>query len=177
MSPRRVGHEKTPHPQPDLSGTGEGNMSNSSGQVRSDHDMTEAAPRGSELSKRAGRRLIQRAFVLAGRNRGLRQHLRHEDLTTLWVIEDWDFRWTVNLHRGALEFERRPAKRPDLTVTWHTADAFFQCIERSALAAGAFEASGPPGLQRTWEPVYRAFSAALREVLQNPVDENGDPLV
>lgn len=129
------------------------------------------------FSKRAGRRLIQRAFVLAGRDRKLRQHLRHERLTTLWVIEDWDFAWTVILDRGALTFERRPARRPDFTVTWQTADVFFAGVEGSTLASEGFQCSGPTALQRTWEPVYRAFAESLRGVLRNPVDENGDPLL
>jgi len=76
-------------------------------------------------SKRAARRIIQRAFVLTGRDRQLRQHIREIRLTTLWILEDWDLVWTVNIDRGRIEFERRPAKHPDLTLSWQTAEEFF----------------------------------------------------
>ena len=76
-------------------------------------------------SKRAARRILQRAFVLTGRDKPLRQHIREVQFTTLWVLEDWDLAWTVIIDRGKIEFERRPAKHPDLTFTWPTAEEFF----------------------------------------------------
>jgi hypothetical protein len=142
------------------------------------------------LSKRAARRLIQRAFVLAGRARNVRQHIREAHLTILWILEDWDLEWTLVLDRGRLEFERRPAKRPDLTLKWPLAEAFFRDTEEASRAKGwptalpdpasvetGFEFDGDLSLRKVLEPVYFAFCAALREVMTNPVDENGDPLL
>jgi len=82
-------------------------------------------------SKRAARRILQRAFVLTGRDRQLRQHIREARLTTLWVLEDWDLVWTVIIDRGKIEFDRRPAKHPDLTFNWETANEFFYCASLS----------------------------------------------
>jgi hypothetical protein len=142
------------------------------------------------LSKRAARRLIQRAFVLAGRDRVVRQHIREANLSTRWVLEDWDLEWTLILDRGKLDFERRPAKRADLVLTWSSASAFFREVQNATRSRGGLAASaGQDGQAPTTklngdirfvkilEPVYFSFCAALREVLANPVDENGDPLV
>jgi len=142
------------------------------------------------LSKRAARRLIQRAFVLAGRDRVVRQHIREAQLTTLWVLEDWHLQWTLVLHHGKFNFERRRAKNPDLILTWKTATAFFTDAQAASRArpwvsaagnetgaASAIQLNGDPSQQRVLEPVYYAFCAALREVLAKPVDENGDPLL
>jgi hypothetical protein len=97
--------------------------------------IIENGPRSNESSlppsKRAARRLIQRALVLTGRDKQLRQHLREARLTTLWILEDWDLVWTVIIDRGKIEFERRPAKHPDLTLTWQTANEFFSYASRS----------------------------------------------
>ena len=82
-------------------------------------------------SKRAARRILQRAFVLTGRDRPLRQHIREAHLTTLWIVEDWDLVWTVTIDRGKVEFERRPAKHPDLTLSWPTAREFFSSASLS----------------------------------------------
>jgi hypothetical protein len=131
----------------------------------------------SSLSKRAARRMIQRAFVLAGRNRIARQHIRESRHTTLWVLEDWGLEWTLALDRGRLEFERRASKHPDATFTWTTAAEFFRQVETGSLEPTTTAGAGPPVPRRTLEPVFHAFGAALRAVLQNPVDGNGDPLV
>lgn len=125
------------------------------------------------LSKRAARRLIQRAFVLAGRERNVRQHIREAHGTILWVIEDWDLTWTTFLDKGKLEFDRRPAKRPDLTLSWPTAQRFFAQAEADTRADDACQRSGQASLWRFVQPVYTAFFATLREVLQDPVDEDG----
>jgi len=74
-----------------------------------------------QFSKRAARRLIQRALVLLRRDKHIRQRLREARATTLWVLADWDFAWTVVLSGGRIEFERRPSKQPDLTFSWRTA--------------------------------------------------------
>jgi len=130
----------------------------------------------STLSKRAARRLIQRAWVLAGRDRTLRQHIREAELVTLWAIEDREIDWTLTLDHGRLDFERRASKRPDATFAWPTADDFFAQVGMGNLEPATTYA-GPPLPRRTLETLFNAFTAALRFVLQNPVDGNGDPLV
>ncbi len=141
------------------------------------------------FSKRAARRVIQRAFVLAGRDRVVRQHIREARLTTRWVLEDWNLEWTLILDRGKLDFERRPARRADLVITWTSASAFFREVQSATRSRGGFGVSagqygeataklnGDARSVKILEPVYFSFCAALREVLANPVDENGDPLV
>lgn len=129
------------------------------------------------LSKRAARRLIQRAFVLVGRERSVRQHLREANVTTLWVLEDWGLEWTVVLNHGKLEFRRGQAGEPRLTFVWRTAEEFFSQIEGGLIAEGAFECLGSPALRKFSEPVYAAFAASLRAVLANPVDDEGERLV
>jgi hypothetical protein len=114
--------------------------------------MTEQSTESSlPPSKRAARRILQRAFVLAGRDRPLRQHIREDRFTTLWILEDWDLAWTVIVERGKIEFERRPAKHPDLTFSWPTADEFFSSATLSfrsrnlgrGLSAGSFQSENP----------------------------------
>jgi hypothetical protein len=102
-------------------------------------------------SKRAARRILQRAFVLTGRDRPLRQHIRESRFTTLWVLEDWDLAWTVIVDRGKIEFERRPAKHPDLTLSWPAADEFFSSASLSfrslshggGISPGSFQTKTP----------------------------------
>ena len=72
----------------------------------------ETAPALQELSRRAARRLIQRATVLAGRDRNVRQHIREARVTMHWVLEDWGFGGTVILDRGRINFDRRPVRHP-----------------------------------------------------------------
>ena len=127
------------------------------------------------LSRRAARRVIQRAFVLAGRDRTVRQHIREAELTTLWTITDWEFTWTVVCDRGRVHFERRPSKRPTLTLTWPTAADFFAQVEAGRLSPELAGETPPP--KRTVEVVCEGFCRSLRQVFENPVDENGDPLV
>jgi hypothetical protein len=129
------------------------------------------------LSKRAARRIIQRAWVLTGRERRVRQHLRSADFSTLWILEDWNFTWTVVFDGGRLEFDRRPTKRPDLTFTWQSAADFFAEIETGVRAAQGFQAEGDLALQRICEPVYKTFVKMLQALLRQPVDENGNSLM
>ena len=131
----------------------------------------------SQLSKRAARRIIQRAFVLAGRDRNVRQHIREARVSSLWSIEDWGLTWTLLVHRGRLEFDRRPTKNPDLTFTWRTAEDFFKETQSSGGGRGTSEVAGNLALRRFTDPVCQAFWASLGELLRNPVDECGDPLV
>ena len=142
----------------------------------------EAAPK---FSKRAAQRLIQRALVLAARSRNVRQHIREADLTSVWLIEDWDLEWAVSIRHGKLDFERRLPRQPDIRATWPTARAFFAEAGASDPSAGesqevrqaAVQYAGPREARRTWEVVHQAFSAALKDLLQNPVDQDGRSLV
>lgn len=127
----------------------------------------------SSLSRRAARRLFQRAFVLAGRDRNIRQHLREAHCSILWVIEDWDFAWTIYLDKGRIEFDRRPTKRPDLTLTWPTAEEFFKQVQKGTRKDDAPAHAGDGAAWKFAQPLYSGFCAALREVLLDPVDENG----
>ena len=133
----------------------------------------EAVSDPARLSKRAALRVFQRAFVLAGRDRNVRQHIREAHCLILWVIEDWDLDWTVTLNKGKMEFDRRPTKHPDLTLTWHTADEFFKQVESGARKDDGPLRTGDATYWKFAQVVYSGFCASLREVLQNPVDENG----
>jgi len=128
-------------------------------------------------SKRAARRIIQRAFVLTGRDRLLRQHIREARLTTLWILEDWDLVWTVTMDRGKIAFERRPAKHPDLTVSWQTANEFFSCARESASPQSILELAGNIELRRVANHLLKSFFGHLGHVLRNPVDGAGESLL
>ncbi|MGD0124954.1 MAG: hypothetical protein ABSF46_06325 [Terriglobia bacterium] len=147
-------------------------------------------------SKRAARRIVQRAFVLTGRDRHLRQHIREVRLTTLWILEDWDLVWTVIIDRGRLEFERRPVKHPDLVFNWGTASEFFASASDdrrgAALVAGlgqplrpplhsdtqsALTLSGNVELRRIASNLLHCFLGHLGHVLRNPVDGVGESLL
>jgi hypothetical protein len=129
------------------------------------------------LSKRGARRAIQRAFVLAGRERAIHQHLREAELTTLWAIADWGLEWTVVFDHGRLEFHRGRAGRPRLTYSWPRADDFFAHIEDGPPGPDGFACIGDPGVRKFAEPVFNAFASALRTVLANPVDDDGEQLL
>jgi len=129
------------------------------------------------LSKRAARRIIQRAFVLMGREKVLRQQIREFEITTLWIVEDWDMEWTVYLHRGRFEVERRPARHPDVTLSWPTAEEFFQHVDRSGEANARVQILPAQAHRRFFETLLRGFFACLRRVLANPVDDFGESLL
>lgn len=129
------------------------------------------------LSKRAARRIIQRAFVLMGRDKVLRRLIRECEITTLWVVEDWQMEWTAIFHRGKFEVERRPAKHPDVTLSWPTAEEFFRQVDRAAGAEVEVEMVPPHHHRRLFEPLLRGFFANLRHVLANPVDDVGESLL
>jgi hypothetical protein len=128
-------------------------------------------------SKRAALRILQRAFVLTGRDRQLRQHIREARFTTLWVLEDWDLVWTVIIDRGKIEFERRPAKHPDLTLSWQTANEFFSCARESASPESCLELAGNLELRRVASNLLKCFLGHLGHVLRNPVDGAGESLL
>jgi len=131
----------------------------------------------SSLSKRAARRIIQRAFVLMGREKVLRQQIRESEITTLWMVEDWEMEWTVFLHRGRFEVERRPAKHPDVTLAWLTAKEFFQQVDRSGEANVQVQILPAQEHRRFFETLLRGFFTCLRRVLANPVDDVGESLL
>jgi len=76
-----------------------------------------------------------------------------------------------------VQFDRRPTRKPDLTLTWRTAEDFFKESEASERGQERSEVTGNLELCRFTGPVCQAFWASLRELLKNPVDESGDPLV
>lgn len=129
------------------------------------------------LSKRAARRIIQRAFVLMGRDKALRQQIREVEISTFWIIEDWELEWTVFLHRGKFEVERRPAKHPDVTLLWPTAEEFFQQTHRPSGAEVQVQISPPQDRRRFFDTLLRGFFNCLRHVLQNPVDDVDESLI
>ena len=130
-----------------------------------------------QLSKRAARRIIQRAFVLMGRDKSLRHHIREADLTTLWTLEDWDLAWTVALRRGRFEVERRPAKHPDVTLTWATAEEFFRPDDPTQDGSEQVRLEPAEGHRRFFQLLLRGFFNSLRHVLRNPVDDTGESLL
>jgi hypothetical protein len=129
------------------------------------------------LSKRAARRIIQRTFVLLGRDKTFKQQIRESETTTLWIIEDWELEWTVFLHRGKFEFERRPAKHPDVTLTWPTAHEFFLQVDRAGDANVNVQIHPEQERRRFFETLLRGFFTTLRHVLANPVDGQGESLL
>jgi hypothetical protein len=129
------------------------------------------------LSKRAARRIIQRAFVLMGRDKVLRHQIREAEIITLWIIEDWDLEWTVFLHRGRFEVERRPAKHPAVTLSWPTATEFFQQVDRAESAGIQAQILPAQERHRFFETLLRGFFACLRHVLANPIDDVGESLL
>lgn len=130
-----------------------------------------------EISKRGARRVIQRAFVLVGREKAIRQHLREIELTSHWSLEDRGLEWTVVLDHGTLEFHRGRVGRANVKYTWSSAARFFAQIQSGVPPTAGLELDSHPEYARTIEPVFAAFQAALRSVLRNPVDDSGDPLL
>ncbi len=129
------------------------------------------------LSKRAARRIIQRAFVLMGRDKVLRSHIREAEITTLWIVEDWELEWTVFFRRGRFEVERRPAKHPDVTLAWPTAEEFFRQVDRPSDANVQVQILPPQERRRYFETLLRGFFTCLRHVLANPIDDVGESLL
>ncbi len=129
------------------------------------------------LSKRAARRLIQRAFVLLGREKQVRQHIREAEIVSLWTLEDWDFVWTVILDRGKIVFERRAAKKPDLTLHWKSAEQFLKHVDTGVVPEGEVEFGGRQDLRRFREDFLKWFLQSLRHVMRHPVDDVGESLL
>jgi len=129
------------------------------------------------ISKRAARRLIQRAWVLAARDKRLRQHFREIRLTTLWVLEDWNLAWTAVFDRGRIHVERRLAKQPDMTFCWTTAQEFFEQVDNGIAPEDGFQFVGTQEHRRLFGPLLKGFLLMLRHVIANPVDDAGESLV
>lgn len=134
---------------------------------------SETAPAPQELSRRAARRLIQRATVLAGRDRHVRQHIREARVTMLWRLDDWEFEWTVILDRGRVEFDRRPARRPDVVLAWREAAAFFASARSGRDNLDDYVIEGEPEFRRYAELIWQALRSKLEEVLRFPFDDDG----
>jgi hypothetical protein len=142
-----------------------------------ERDISEEGPvEPAALSKRAARRLIQRAFVLAGRDAHLHALIREAEVVTRWTLEDWNLEWSVILKRGKVAYDRRPARQPDSTLVWPAAQEFF------AEAEEGFHQERHPTILENAElakfliPLARTFFRQLRHVLQFPVDEAGTRL-
>jgi hypothetical protein len=129
------------------------------------------------ISKRAAQRLIQRALVLAARNRNVRQHIREADLSSAWSIEDWGLEWAVTIRHGKLDFDRRLPHHPDIRVSWPTAQGFFNEAEDTPARSSSLHYEGPLEARRMWDIIHHAFRTALKDLLQNPVDQDGRSLV
>lgn len=134
-------------------------------------------PHFPSLSKRAARRVIQRALVLVGRNRVTRQTLRPVELNSLWMIEDWDLDWTVLIERGRPEFQRGRVGRPQVILQWRTAEDFFHHVESGTAPEGSHYFEGDANWRRPLDLIFKAFAKALRAVLADPIDDDGQRLV
>lgn len=130
-----------------------------------------------DFSKRAARRIIQRAIVLAARDRTVRGHLRTARVVTRWEITDWNLEWTVNFDRGRAEFDRRAPKRPDVVFTWPTAAAFMESARNPGTAEVHPEVCGEPAAAALAGYFVQAFLKCLADLLLNPVDEKGMSLL
>jgi hypothetical protein len=129
------------------------------------------------LSKRATRRIIQRTFVLMGKDKTVRQLIRKSEITTVWMIEDWELEWTVRLHKGRFEIERRQSKHPDVTLAWPTAEQFFHQVDRTGDANVEAQIHPKQDQRRFIETLLRSFFSTLRTVLENPIDAVGQNLL
>ncbi|MGH9454370.1 MAG: hypothetical protein ACRD2O_10430 [Terriglobia bacterium] len=143
-------------------------------------EESENACKFEDLSHRAARRVVQRAFVLTGRDRALRDHIRTTKVETLWRIEDWRFSWTVVIDLGRVEFSRKPSKRPDAAFIWPEVAGFARQIEGPTPRPGSdaeFIHAQDPKVRKVALALYSTFIPFLRQVLSDPFDENGIPLI
>lgn len=141
------------------------------------HDVDQNEVGSPALSKRAARRLIQRAFVLVGRDKSIRQQLREASLITLWRLEDWGLEWTVTVEGGKFEFHRGKSGKPQVTYTWPSAEEFLTQIETGASKADVFQWEGSSETKRLFDPAFAAFCRSLSGVLRNPIDDDGERLL
>jgi hypothetical protein len=92
-------------------------------------------------------------------------------------VEDWDLVWTVTIDRGKIAFQRRPAKHPDLTIRWQTANEFLSCARETASPESRLELAGNIELRRFANHLLKCFLGHLGHVLRNPVDGAGESLL
>jgi len=145
--------------------------------VTSDEQSRESEVVAPALSKRGVRRVIQRAFVLVGRERAIRQQIREVELNTYWAIEDWGLEWTVVFDHGRLEFHRGHVGKPQVNYHWETGEEFLGQVESGASSSDGLQFVGDPVWRRAVEPVFKLFLTTLRAVLADPVDDDGTRLL
>lgn len=136
------------------------------------NNLKETMP-ASALSKRAARRVIQRAFVLVGRDKALRQNLRSVVLTTRWMIEDWGLEWTVVVDEGHLEFHRGHVGKAQVSSIWKSGDDFLGQFVNGTSPGDGFELECEPALRRVVDLLFGAFGKKLKAVLDEPIDDDG----
>ncbi|MBI4165243.1 MAG: hypothetical protein HY508_05860 [Acidobacteria bacterium] len=129
------------------------------------------------LSKRGARRVIQRAFVLMGRDKALRQRLKGVELMTRWMVEDWGLEWTVIIDRGRVEFHRGHFGKAQVSFLWKTGDDFLGQVASGRDPGDGFGLECVPALRRVLDLLLAAFCSTLRTVLTDPVDDDGVRLV
>lgn len=137
--------------------------------LSSSKEVTSSPP----LSKRAARRVIQRAFVLVGRDRTVRQNLRSVELNTRWAVFDWNLEWTVLIDRGHLEFHRGHVGKAQVGLSWKTGEGFLAHIETGSPLKDVFEMDCDPASRRVVDLLFNAFRGPLKKVLDDPVDDDG----
>ena len=141
--------------------------------MTSDEQSRESEVVAPALSKRGARRVIQRAFVLVGRERAIRQHVREVELNTQWAIEDWGLEWTVVIDHGRLEFHRGHVGEPQVSYLWETGEEFLGQVESGRAPRDDFQMVADPIWRRVVDPVFNSFLTTLRAVLADPIDDDG----
>ena len=130
------------------------------------------------LSKRAARRIIQRTFVLMGKDKvsaAANPRIAKSPRFGSWKTGRWSGRCFSTA--GSLKLERRPAKHPDVTLSWPTAEEFFHQVDRSGDANVQVQILPEQEHRRFFETLLRGFFSCLRHVLANPVDAVGESLL
>lgn len=141
--------------------------------MRDDTTVPNAAESIPSLSKRAARRVIQRAFVLVGRDKALRQKFRSVELASHWRVEDWDLKWTVVVDEGHIEFHRGHVGKAKVSFLWMTGDDFLGQIVTGTNPGGGFDLDCEAALRRVADPLFAAFASTLKVVLADPIDDDG----
>ena len=139
--------------------------------MKDEFETTGGGTSGTSLSKRGARRVIQRALVLIGRDKGFRQRTRGLTLNTQWTIEDWDLEWTALLAEGRLESHRGHTGRPQTSFRWKTGEDFMNHIASGE--SGGFELECRAVSRPLAEMILARFRTTLKAVLENPVGDDG----
>ena len=141
--------------------------------MKDDFETTGGGTSGTSLSKRGARRVIQRAHVLIGRDKGFRQRTRGLALNTQWTIEDWDLEWTALLAEGRLESYRGHTGRPQISFRWKTGEDFMSHVESGRTPGDGFRLECQAADKVVAELLLARFCATLKSVVINPVDDAG----